>query len=144
MDDNIHKFHIAEYSALRSQLVDLYKTSNNWMIYVTSANFFLVAWTEKAGCGTNKLCHVTACLPIIVTLIGFALYWIHARTTDAIIDYLNETEKKFYSDGGCGAFLKNRKTGRIISTRRVTSSIYVLQFAGSILFLTYFECWRAG
>jgi hypothetical protein len=144
MDDNTQKFYIAEYSALRSQLVDLYKTSNNWMIYVTSANFFLVAWTAKADCSTNKLCLVTSWLPLVITSIGFALYLIHARTIDIIIAYLATIERKFDPDGGFDVFFKKRTASCITSTRKVTTLIYLLQLAFSICFLMIFEIERIG
>ncbi len=140
MDDDVQKFYIAEYAALRSQLVDLYKTSNNWMIYVISANFFLVAWTAKAACNTNKLCQVTAWLPLIITLIGLFLYRIHARTIAVIISYLAVIEGKFdTTEGGFGKFFDKETRGCVTSTKNIMWIIYDVQLIGAFIFLFIFE-----
>jgi hypothetical protein len=93
---------------------------------------------RKGDCNATKLCDVAAWLPIAITVVGFALYWIQARTTDAIIVYLDIIEIKLSQDGGFGLFFSRRKAGRFLSTRNVMTSIYGLQFVGSVAFAVFF------
>ena len=95
------QFHIAEYTALRAELLSNVKSSYDAVTYVSIANSAIFSWLAKAitSNANYALCVVAAWFPLLLTLGGWALFLNRNAAIARLSAYFRLVEDVMSSDG---------------------------------------------
>lgn len=135
MEKHIHEFHMMEYAAVRSQLAHQYQNTSNWFVYVITANAIIVSWLSTQN-GLGSVHYVAAVLPLIVSVLGHAIFIVSYRSIRAMIEYLKRIDNMYGPTIGFGAYYDGLRQGsRLPSTIGLLSGMFVIVEVLSLIFL---------
>jgi hypothetical protein len=129
-------FHLAEYAALRQELVAHQARLNNAILFSLTSNAAVIAWlTSGTAKEIGPLVQFGSCIPFLITAIGITFYIHSSRDVRRIAGYCKILEQNFGRQGlGWETYLnvmagKERPRFR---TRYLTYPIFFLQLILSI------------
>jgi hypothetical protein len=128
------QFHIAEYTALRAELLSHVKSSYDAVTYVSIANAAIFSWLISAISANRNyaLCVVVAWLPFLLTLVGWALFLTRNAAIARLAAYFKLMEKVLSIDGlGWERFAMTYK-GRYFRTRHLFHVIFLVNLVLSV------------
>jgi hypothetical protein len=124
-------FHVAEYSALRSELQFNIKSALEAVIYSLIANALIVAWIadlNPSKANISNFVLVASGLPIILTILAWAIFQQRIGAVSSMANYCRKLEFKFGLEGfGWQKFVADTRSSRIISTRYIYITIFIIQ-----------------
>ena len=129
-------FHLAEYSALRQELVAHQVRQNNAILFSLTSNAAVIAWlTSGIAKDIGPLVQLGSWIPFLITIIGITFYLHSSRDIGRIARYCKTLEEKFGSQGlGWETYLDvmARKERPRFRTRYLTYPIFALQLILSL------------
>ena len=139
MERQVHEFYLMEYAALRTQLMQQYQTTFNWLIYIITADAVIVSWITNVSAtkGTlGEIYYMAAALPLIISVFGHIILAVSYRSIESAIIYLKTIDRKYGDDVGFGQFYDGLKVhARLPSTRAVLLGVACVIDALAALFL---------
>src|SRR5215469_2101171 len=137
MEKNNFDFHLAEYSALRSEMALQIRFLRESLFFTAIANSAVMAWLLSNGMLTKNyrlLFVLSSWLPLIITLTGLFLYRFSSRNVQRMATYCQELERLLAFEGlGWETWLQeNRRNkgfiGGFSEARKLNMLLFILQF----------------
>jgi hypothetical protein len=136
MDKTSVEFHLAEYTALRSELQTHARSSVEAVLYSLLANAAIVAWISSLNIGEGKLTGfviVAACIPAVLTFLAWGIFRQRYRSVMLIAEYCRLLETKFAAEGlGWETFASKSKSNWVIRSRHYHMASFIVQILLSV------------
>jgi hypothetical protein len=141
MDERSADFYKLEYTSSRAMIAQQYDKQYWWLVYVTSANGAIYLWlSEKStSLASPMLAYASLIVSLVITIAGYLMFRINARTSQWAIDYCRMIERKFLGDEGWSDyFVQTARKTKWISTKWTISALFFVQLTLSALILVAF------
>jgi hypothetical protein len=129
-------FHIAEYSAIQSEIQLWIGRSSDSLTYSMIANGVIVAWlseTNKNVQNISPVTEITSFIPLVITAYALLIFLRAMRTISLLEKYSSEVEAQFAIEGlGFYSRLFAVRSRRYMSTKFVIFMLFTVQLILSI------------
>jgi hypothetical protein len=131
MEQHNVDFHVAEYSALRSELQFNIRNATEAVLYSLIANALIVAWiaglNPLAG-SVPEFALVASVLPVVLTVLAWAIFRQRIGAVASMADYCRQLELRFALEGlGWQKFVADTRSSRVFRTRHIYTGIFLFQ-----------------
>jgi hypothetical protein len=131
MEQHTVDFHIAEYSALRSELQLNIRNATEAVLYSLIANALIVAWIaglNPAAGSASEFALVASVLPITLTILAWAIFRQRIGAVASMADYCRQLEQRFALEGlGWQKFVADTRGLRLFRSRHIYTAIFLFQ-----------------
>lgn len=140
MQDRNTQFHLAEYAALREEVLLAIKNSQNGVFLSLIANAGLVSWLTTQSTIEKisiTLMPVAAWLPLFISILAIVYYGQRVSQMHRATDYIFTLEKELAAEGlGWQHYLleKNKRRYTIFRTRTLNYFLLLVQTALALYF----------
>jgi hypothetical protein len=141
MEQHQIEFHVAEYTAIRSELSTSIRWTYMLAMYGVIANAFIVTWIAsqvEANTHIKFLYMVASWLPAVVTVISGLIIMDNMRAIKRLGDYCVSIEKLMAkTDMGWQQYTRQLTEGKTVRSQHIFTVVYTLQLLLSIAFGLY-------
>jgi hypothetical protein len=134
------EFHVAEYSALRSELQFNIRSAIEAVLYSLIANALIVSWIASLNPAQGSLSNfavIASTLPLVLTILAWAIFRQRMSTVTVMADYCRLLETKLALEGlGWQKFVADARTSRLFRSRYIYTGIFLFQLILSGYLLT--------